>query len=54
MLIAVLAFTMTAATLMATAVGLYEETRRDRAHVEAEPMRAFRTARRFSVNPRDR
>jgi hypothetical protein len=54
MLIAVLASTMTVATLMATAFGLYEEARLSRAQAEADRARAFRTARRFSVNSRDR
>ncbi|MDX8454519.1 hypothetical protein ACWGS9_04510 [Bradyrhizobium sp. Arg314] len=54
MLIAVLALTMTAATLMATAFGLYEEARRNRGHAEADRVHAFRKVRRFSVNSRNR
>jgi hypothetical protein len=54
MLIAVLASTMTVATLMATAFGLYEEARLSRAHAETDRLRAFRTTRRFSVKSRDR
>ncbi|MDX8528469.1 hypothetical protein RFM68_28725 [Mesorhizobium sp. MSK_1335] len=54
MLIAVLALAMTVATLMATAFGLYEETRRNRVHDEADRVHAFRRARRFSVNSRNR
>jgi len=54
MLIAVLAFTMTAATLIATAFGLYEETRKNRMHAEADRVHAFRTMRRFSIDSRNR
>jgi len=52
MLIAVLASTMTVATLMATAFGLYEEARRARAETDRLP--ALGTARRFAVKRRDR
>jgi hypothetical protein len=54
MLIAVLAYTMTVATLMATAFGLYEEARPNRSHAEADRARTFRTERRFTVKRRDR
>ncbi|WP_292227019.1 hypothetical protein [Mesorhizobium sp.] len=54
MIIAVLALAMTAATLMATALGLYDEVRQNRAHAEADRLRAFRTACRFPVNARNR
>ncbi len=54
MLIAVLASTMTVATLMATAFGLYEEARRNRLHAEADRAHVFRTTRRFPVNARNR
>ncbi|CDX26466.1 exported hypothetical protein [Mesorhizobium sp. ORS 3359] len=50
MIIAVLALAMTAATLMATAFGLYKEVRQSRAHAEADRLRAFRTARRPPAN----
>jgi hypothetical protein len=54
MLIAVLASTMTVATLMATAFGLYEEARLNRSQAETDRPRAFRTERRFAVKWRDR
>ena len=54
MLIAVLASTMTVATLVATAFGLYEEARPSRAPDETDRARAFRTARRLPVNLRVR
>lgn len=54
MLIAVLASTMTVATLIATAFGLYEEARMSRARAETDRLRPFGTARRFSVKLRDR
>ncbi|MDX8466267.1 hypothetical protein RFM26_11290 [Mesorhizobium sp. VK23B] len=52
MLIAVLASTMTVATLMATAFGLYEEAERSRSHAEADRKQLFRPARRLPVNSR--
>ncbi|WP_157895987.1 hypothetical protein [Mesorhizobium sp. ORS 3428] len=52
MLIAVLASTMTVATLMATAFGLYEEARLSRLHAEADLENPFRPARRLPVNLR--
>ena len=54
MLIAVLASTMTVATLMATAFGLYEEAQLDRSQAGTDRARAFRTERRFPVKWRDR
>lgn len=54
MLIAVLASTMTVATLMATAFGLYEEARLHRSRPETDRARAFRTERRLPVKWRDR
>ena len=54
MLIAVLASTMTVATLMATAFGLYEEARLSRERAEADRLRAFGAERRFSAKRRDR
>jgi hypothetical protein len=54
MLIAVLASTMTVATLMATAFGLYEEARLSRARAETDHLPALGTARRFAVKRRDR
>lgn len=54
MIIAVLALAMTAATLVATAFGRYDEVRQNRAHAEADRLRAFRTACRFAVDARDR
>jgi len=54
MLIAVLASTMTIATLMATAFGLYEEARRNRLHAEADRAHTFQGARRFPVKARNR
>ena len=54
MIIAVLALAMTAATLMATAFGLYDEVGQNRVHAEADRLRAFRTACRFRVNARNR
>ncbi|KUM27033.1 hypothetical protein AU467_17560 [Mesorhizobium loti] len=54
MLIVVLASTMTAATLMATAFGLYEEAQQSRLHAEADRKNRFRPARRPPVNPRNR
>ncbi|MET3590890.1 MULTISPECIES: hypothetical protein [Mesorhizobium] len=54
MLIAVLASAMTAATLMATAFGLYEEARQSRLHAEADRKNRFRPARRPPVNSRNR
>lgn len=50
MLIAVLASAMTAATLMATAFGLYEEARQSRLHVEADRKNRFRPGRRPPIN----
>ncbi|WP_192258158.1 hypothetical protein [Mesorhizobium silamurunense] len=52
MLIAVLASTMTVATLMATAFGLYEEAERSRSHAEAGAKQRFRPARRLAANSR--
>ncbi|MDX8491645.1 hypothetical protein RFN29_08645 [Mesorhizobium sp. VK22B] len=54
MLIAVLASAMTAATLMATAFGLYEEARQSRLQAEADRKKRFRPARRPPVNSRNR
>ncbi|WP_292069991.1 hypothetical protein [Mesorhizobium sp.] len=54
MLIAVLASTMTVATLMATAFGLYEEAERSRLHTEADRRQLFRPARRIQVDSHDR
>lgn len=54
MLIAMLALTMTAATLMATAFAFYEEARKSRMRAEADRVLAFRTMRRFSVGAGNR
>ncbi|WP_167449290.1 hypothetical protein [Mesorhizobium hawassense] len=51
MLIVVLASTMTVATLMATAFGLYKETERSRFQAQADKAR-FRPLRRPPVNLR--
>ncbi|TIS61843.1 MAG: hypothetical protein E5W93_06205 [Mesorhizobium sp.] len=54
MLIVVLASTMTAATLMATAFGLYEEAERSRLHAQSDREHRFRPARRLPVDSRNR
>jgi len=54
MLIAMLALTMTAATLMATAFGFYQEVRKSHMRAEADRVLAFRTMRRFSVGAGNR
>ena len=54
MLIVVLASTMTAATLMATAFGLYEEAERSRLHAESDRGHRFQPVRRLPVDSRDR
>ncbi|AZO06330.1 MULTISPECIES: hypothetical protein [unclassified Mesorhizobium] len=44
MIIAVLALVMTAATLMATAFGLYDEVRQNRSHAETDHARVSNSA----------